>query len=88
MQAISSSTSSSNAAVAGNGSVGGNEGLFVGGLDLSPAFAGWCRSQMQLLNGNDDMTMIEFLMGLTSNSEIAEYCQMVWGNKPGACGIL
>jgi hypothetical protein len=39
---------------------------------------------MLILNDNDDMTMIEFLMGLTSNSEIAEYCAVVWGNKPGA----
>ncbi|KAF8061160.1 VAMP713 [Scenedesmus sp. PABB004] len=59
------------------------EGLFGGGLALSAPFAAWCRGQMQGLNGNTDMTMVELLMGLTSNSEIAEYCQMVWGNKPG-----
>ena len=66
---------------------GSNEpgGLFMGGLDISAGFAGWCRSQMLLLNGNEDLTMIEFLMGLDSNSEIAEYCQVVWPNKPGGC---
>jgi hypothetical protein len=41
---------------------------------------------MLALNGNEDLTMIEFLWGLDSNSEIAEYCQMVWGNKPGGRG--
>jgi hypothetical protein len=35
------------------------------------------------LNGNDGMDMIEVLMGLTSNSEIAECCQDVWQGKPG-----
>jgi hypothetical protein len=55
----------------------------MGGLDITAAFASWCRSQMLALNGNEDLTMIEFLWGLDSNSEIAEYCQMVWGNKPG-----
>lgn len=64
-----------------------SEPVLFGGLELSPAFAQWCKGQMQQLNGNDDMTMVEFLMGLTSNSEIAEYCQMVWPNKPGRIWI-
>jgi hypothetical protein len=59
--------------------------LFMGGLDISAAFASWCRAQMLALNGNEDLTMVEFLMGLDSNSEIAEYCQMVWPNKLGGC---
>jgi hypothetical protein len=58
-------------------------GMLPGGLQLSPAFAEWCRGQMLLLNGNADMDMIEVLMGLTSNSEIAECCQVVWQGKPG-----
>jgi hypothetical protein len=58
-------------------------GMLPGGLQLSPPFAEWCRGQMLQLNGNDDMDMIEVLMGLTSNSEIAECCQVVWQGKPG-----
>jgi hypothetical protein len=37
---------------------------------------------------NDDMDMIEVLMGLTSNSEIAECCQVVWQGKPGESRML
>uniref|UniRef100_A0A383W0N6 GYF domain-containing protein n=1 Tax=Tetradesmus obliquus TaxID=3088 RepID=A0A383W0N6_TETOB len=58
-------------------------GVLPGGLQLSAGFAEWCRGQMLLLNGNDSMDMIEVLMGLSSNSEIAECCQEVWQNKPG-----
>lgn len=38
---------------------------------------------MLMLNGNDDLTMVELLMSLDSNSEIAATCQVVWPNKPG-----
>jgi hypothetical protein len=70
-------------AAAAAGGDGGDGGLFMGGLNISAAFASWCRAQMLALNGNEDLTMVEFLMGLDSNSEIAEYCQMVWPNKLG-----
>jgi hypothetical protein len=63
---------------------GGDEsGLFTGGLELSPEFASWCRAQMLVLQGNDDLTMVELLMSTDSNSEVAEYAQMVWAGKPG-----
>jgi hypothetical protein len=81
--AAASNGSSSMAGFDGSSSVDNSLGLLPGGLQLSPAFAEWCRGQMLLLNGNDDMDMIEVLMGLTSNSEIAECCQDVWQGKPG-----
>ena len=70
-------------AAAGRGAAN-DSGLFTGALELSSEFAGWCRSQMLLLQGNDDLTMVELLMSTDSNSEVAEYAQMVWAGKPGA----
>ena len=52
-------------------------GLFTAALELSSEFAGWCCSQMLLLQGNDDLTMVELLISTDSNSEVAEYAQMV-----------
>jgi hypothetical protein len=39
---------------------------------------------MLMLNGNDDLTFVELLMSVDSNSEIADYCQTLWPGKAGA----
>jgi hypothetical protein len=38
---------------------------------------------MLALNGSPDMTQIEILMAMDSNTEVAEICQDIWGNRPG-----
>jgi len=43
---------------------------------------------MLLLQGNDDLTMVELLMSTDSNSEVAEYAQMVWAGKPGVSSFV
>ena len=37
---------------------------------------------MKLLNGSEDLTLIEFLMGLASSGETAEYIQLYLGSSP------
>lgn len=45
------------------------------GLDvnLGPEFAAWCRGRLKELRGDDDLTLVQFLMTVASNAEIAEY---------------
>lgn len=41
---------------------------------LSPEFANWCKIQLRKLrNGEDDLTLVQYLMTVPSNTEIAEY---------------
>lgn len=50
---------------------------------LTPASVSrdWCKGQMKLLNGSEDLTLVEFLMGLASSGETAEYIQLYLGNS-------
>jgi hypothetical protein len=41
-----------------------------------------------MLNGNDDLSAIEFFLSLGSNSEIAESAAAIWAEKPGGRGWL
>ena len=36
---------------------------------------------MKLLNGSEDLTLVEFLMGLASSGETAEYIQLYLGSS-------
>lgn len=46
---------------------------------LSGEFREWCSQQMQSLTGSNEVTLCEFLMGVESNSEIADYIRMYLG---------
>ena len=48
---------------------------------LSGDFRDWCSQQMQSLTGSDEVTLCEFLMGVESNSEIADYVGMYLGTS-------
>eukprot|EP01026_Neomeris_dumetosa_P048415 TRINITY_DN4190_c0_g1_i3.p1 TRINITY_DN4190_c0_g1~~TRINITY_DN4190_c0_g1_i3.p1 ORF type:complete len:202 (-),score=42.69 TRINITY_DN4190_c0_g1_i3:176-781(-) len=64
------------------GKDGGNdEGQEGTGL-LNDEFKSWCRQKMLELSGNDDLTLIEFLLTVQSNSEVAEYCSEYLGKEP------
>jgi len=43
-------------------------------------FREWCSQQMKSLTGSDEVTLCEFLMGVESNSEIADYIRMYLGS--------
>ena len=49
---------------------------------MSSEFAKWCKEQMFLLNGSDDMTLVEFLMTLGSEKDIREYVEFYLGKGP------
>mmetsp|Transcript_3688 Transcript_3688/g.10614 ORF Transcript_3688/g.10614 Transcript_3688/m.10614 type:complete len:1238 (-) Transcript_3688:60-3773(-) len=53
----------------------------------SPAFIEWCREQMQELTGKPDLTLIEFLLSVTTNGEVADYTAMYLGNKNSAAKV-
>ena len=59
----------------------GNAQALANALHLSNDFKAWCQSQMVMLNGSDDLTLIEFLMSLSSESEIKEYLVVYLGNN-------
>ncbi|KAK7231203.1 hypothetical protein SO694_00071155 [Aureococcus anophagefferens] len=63
----------------------GESGDFVplGRLFSSPqdAFT-WCKTQLKKINGSDDITLIQFCMTLTDNSEIRQYLSMYLGSTP------
>lgn len=41
---------------------------------LSPEFANWCKIHLrQLRDGDDDLTLVQYLMTVASNAEVAEY---------------
>jgi hypothetical protein len=46
----------------------------LGSLEISGEFRDWCRQQMMSFNGNDDLTLIEFLMQLNSGGR----CRCCW----------
>ena len=48
---------------------------------LSGDFREWCSQQMQSLTGSGEVTLCEFLMGVESNSEIADYVSMYLGTS-------
>ena len=49
---------------------------------MSAEFESWCRKQMMILTGSEDMTLMQFLMSLVSPGEIAEYIREYLGEKP------
>ena len=51
-------------------------------MHAKPLSRDWCKGQMKLLNGSEDLTLVEFLMGLASSGETAEYIQLYLGNSP------
>jgi len=48
---------------------------------LSGDFREWCSQQMMSLTGSAEVTLCEFLMGVESNSEIADYVGMYLGTS-------
>lgn len=46
---------------------------------LTGDFRDWCSQQMQSITGSNEVTLCEFLMGVESNSEIADYVRMYLG---------
>ena len=47
---------------------------------LSPEFAGWCKARLrELRNGDDDLFLVQFLMTVASNAEVAEYLTQALG---------
>jgi len=51
------------------------------GHPISANFRDWCKEQSLKLTGSDDMTLIDFLLGLQSSGEIAEYIQVYLGQS-------
>lgn len=50
---------------------------------LSPEFANWCKVHLrQLRNGEDDLTLVQYLMTVSSNAEVAEYMTEYLGKTP------
>ena len=52
------------------------------GMDasLSPEFAGWCKARLrELRGGDDDLFLVQFLMTVASNAEVAEYLTQALG---------
>jgi hypothetical protein len=41
----------------------------------------WCSAQMQSLTGSEDLTLIEFLMSLSSAADIKDYVSQYLGPK-------
>lgn len=53
-----------------------------GGKGMSPAMAEWCTTAMRKLNGTDDITLLQFCMGVSSAVEIREYFSAYLGSTP------
>ena len=53
-------------------SSGGSSSAF-GGDQMSGSFNAWCAQQLKVLVGNADLTLVQFCMTLTDQSEIREY---------------
>ncbi len=51
---------------------------------LSGDFRDWCSQQMQSITGSNEVTLCEFLMGVESNSEVADYVGMYLGTSAAA----
>ncbi len=52
-----------------------------GGPSMSNEFRVWCSAQMQSLTGNEDLTLIDFLMSLSSAADVKEYVAQYLGPK-------
>jgi len=49
---------------------------------LTPTLENWCKDQMQMLNGSDDLTLVSFCMTLTDPIEIRQYLTAYLGSTP------
>lgn len=47
----------------------------------SPAFIQWCREQMIELRNDPDLSLVEFLLSVTSSGEVADYTEMYLGKS-------
>ena len=65
-----------------------SSGLYMGSVEVSEDFRVWAQAKMLAFNGNDDLTMVEFLWGLSSGGEVAEYCNTLWRGKPGVSSFV
>ncbi|GIL65791.1 hypothetical protein Vafri_19417 [Volvox africanus] len=57
-------------------------GLFDGEIQMSAEFQNWCRAKMVEFFGNDDLSLVHFLLSVNTRSEVADYCQMYMRGKP------
>lgn len=53
-------------------------------LNNKNALRAWCKAQMSQLNNSDDMTLVDFLLGLPSAGEVQEYVALYLGKTPQA----
>jgi hypothetical protein len=53
-----------------------------GGKGMSEETAEWCSSQLRKINGNGDLTLMQFCMTLQSAAEIREYLAAYLGSTP------
>ena len=53
-------------------------------LNNKNALRTWCKAQMSQLNNSDDMTLVDFLLGLPSAGEVQEYVMLYLGKTPQA----
>ena len=53
-------------------------------LNDKKALRAWCKVQMMQLNNSDDMTLVDFLLGLPSAGEVQEYVALYLGKTPQA----
>jgi PERQ amino acid-rich with GYF domain-containing protein len=52
------------------------------GAKMSPLLEKWCKDQMQILNGTDDLTLVSFCMSLNNPEEIRQYLTTYLGSTP------
>ncbi|CAG9462884.1 unnamed protein product [Pedinophyceae sp. YPF-701] len=50
-------------------------------LGLSRPFEAWCRRELEELTGSRDLALVEVLMTVGSNGEVADYCTMALGKS-------
>jgi hypothetical protein len=60
----------------------GDKGDDFGGKGMSASMHDWCVSSMRRLNGTDDITLLQFCMGVDSAVEIREYFSAYLGSTP------
>ena len=56
-------------------------------LNNKNALRAWCKSQMLALNNSDDMTLVDFLLGLPSAGEVQEYVALYLGKTAQAAAF-
>lgn len=56
-------------------------------LNDKNALRRWCKMQMSQLNNSDDMTLVDFLLGLPSAGEVQEYVALYLGKTPQAAAF-